>query len=767
MSSFNQSGTEFPGPQEFRATVEDDGLDGDYTIVGDYPEEPDYYVLLGLARNPPPTDAEIRSAYRNLTLSFHPDKQPPHLRHAAESQFRHIQEAYETLIDPNKRIVYDISGAAGVRQEWGQLGAMGIGGEAQRQDVGVKAMSPDQFRRWFLKTMKKRERKAVESLVSSKGGITLGINAASMISVDEDDDVQFHIPSPQVSSYGVSYNFKTPVSLPQLWGTADKEEETSGVETDSGEDVQEEEVEDMQVTWNAGITGGLARPVKKVTVEYEDGTEGEEKFQMPPILAAQNFQFGATVTPNFKNLVGTKGIWAKHPFSLLGDSQVSFDALLLPVPTLKANIARAFQPIPGTRPFQVSMTSIHTRSLDETAPSFEVQISREIAKKKIGVITWSSGVVDWPDFLLRWFPSLGMGAQSAIASANEVSNLQIGLISLPKEGQAAIDFDDDDEEESGDMEDDVRHLLKKKRQIDQSAESWQTYLQATPAGGAFVLNYSRNLFSGKPADDPVKTEWSSEGYFPMPSMDQARAVRLEISSVVGLDMSLNWTIKGVRRVGEYTRVGLGIGIADKGIMMTVSWSRLGQSINLPINVCPANESTNGAAALTAIFPWLAYCAIEFGYIRPRDKKLRRQAAARRHRELKKLIPKKREESLQAIELMTDQVQRRQAREEAQQGLVILKAEYGYIPPVNKKPKSGFAEPRVIDVTIPVAALVNRGQLVIPGKSIKFQILGFHDPAPLLPKRLKIWYRFQGRDHFVEVGDKEDIACPMRTHFVST
>ncbi|KAJ5517884.1 Heat shock protein DnaJ N-terminal [Penicillium expansum] len=725
MSSFSQSVPEFLGAQEFRATVEDDGLDGDYSMVGDYPEEPDYYVLLGLARNPPPTEAEIRSAYRNLTLSFHPDKQPPHLRHAAESQFRHIQEAYETLIDPKKRVVYDISGAAGVRQEWGQRGAMGIGGEAQRQDVGVKAMSPDQFRRWFLKTMKKRERKAVESLVSSKGGITLGINAASMVSVDEDEDVQFHIPSPQVSSYGVSYNFKTPMSLPQLWGTGENETETSGVETDSGEGVQEEESEHMEVTWNAGITGGLARPVRKVTVQYEDGTEGEEKFQMPPLLAAQNFQFGATVTPNFKNLVGTKGIWAKHPFSLLRDSHVSFNALLLPAPTLKATIARAFQPIPGTKPFQVSVTSIHMRSLEETAPSFEVQISREIAKRKIGVITWSSGVVNWPEFLLNWFPSLGMGAQSAIASANE-------------QGQATVDFDDDDEE-SGDMEEDVRHLLKKKRHIDQSAESWQTMLQATPAGGAPYLD--------------------SEGYFPMPSMDQARAVRLEISSVLGTDMSLNWTIKGVRRVGEYTRVGLGIGIADKGIMMTVSWSRLGQTITLPINVCPANEATSGAAALTAIFPWLAYCAIEFGYIRPRDRKLRRQAAARRHRELEKLIPKKREESLQAIDLMTDQVQRRQAREEAQDGLVILKAEYGYIPPVTKKPKNGFAEPRVIDVTIPVAALVNRGQLVIPGKSIKFQILGFHDPAPLLSKRLKIWYRFQGRDHFVEAGDKEDIACP--------
>jgi DnaJ family protein C protein 11 len=165
MSSFDQ----FPsGAQEFRATVDDDGLDADYSMVDEYPEETDYYVLLGLSRDPPPKDTEIRSAYRNLTLSFHPDKQPPHLRHAAESHFMHIQEAYETLIDPKKRAVYDLAGAAGVRREWGKFGTMGIGGEAERRDVGVKAMSPDQFRRWFLNTMKKRERKAVESLVVTR-----------------------------------------------------------------------------------------------------------------------------------------------------------------------------------------------------------------------------------------------------------------------------------------------------------------------------------------------------------------------------------------------------------------------------------------------------------------------------------------------------------------------------------------------------------------------------------------------------------------------
>ncbi|KAJ5350966.1 hypothetical protein N7541_008693 [Penicillium brevicompactum] len=755
MSSFGQQGA------EFRATVEDDGLEGDYSMV-DYPET-DYYLLLGLSRKPPPTDAEIRSAYRSLSLSFHPDKQPSHLRHAAESQFRHIQDAYDTLIDPKKRVVYDISGAEGVRQEWGQLGAMGIGGEAQKQDVGVKTMSPDEFRRWFLKTMKKRERQAIESLVSSRGGITLGVDASSMVSVDEDEDVQFHIPSPKVTTYGVTYNFDTPLALPQLWGTAEDEDaESEGKES---EDAQDGGSEAAHLTLSTGIVGGLAHPVQKATVEYEDGTEGEETLKMPPILAAKNFRLGATLSPNVRSLVGTKGIWAKHPFALLRDSAVSFEGLLLPQPSLRATITRNFQPVAGVQPFNVSVTSIHSRSLGETPPSFEVQISRELFKKKIGVVSWSSGVCNWPEFLLGWFPSIGMGIQSAFASANEVGHLQIGLIAPAASPQAAMEVDEDEDEPSGDLDDDDNHSLKKRR-TDHSAEAWESHLQVSPGGGALVLKYSRNLFSGKPADDPVKTEWSSEGYFPMPAMDEARAVRLEVSTIASSDMSLSWTVKGIRRVGEYTRLGLGIGIADKGMMLTVTWRRLGQNIDIPVVICPASEATNGATALTAIFPWLAYCAVEFGYIRPRDRKKRRQEAARRHRELKKLLPQKREESLQAIELMTEQVQRRQGREEAHDGLVILKAEYGYIPPTNKKPKDGFTEPRVIDVTIPVAALVNRGQLVISKKSIKFQILGFHDPAPLLPKRLKIWYRFQGRDHYVEANDKEKVSCPLRAHLES-
>ncbi len=67
----------------------------------------DLYSLLGLA--PGASPADIKRAYRRLSRRYHPDINPGDK--AAESLYKRISEAYETLADPERRRSYDSSGA--------------------------------------------------------------------------------------------------------------------------------------------------------------------------------------------------------------------------------------------------------------------------------------------------------------------------------------------------------------------------------------------------------------------------------------------------------------------------------------------------------------------------------------------------------------------------------------------------------------------------------------------------------------------------------
>jgi len=63
----------------------------------------DYYYILGLPRNA--TKEEIKTAYRKLSIKFHPDKNDGDK--FFEERFKDIQEAYDTLSDDAKRKIYD------------------------------------------------------------------------------------------------------------------------------------------------------------------------------------------------------------------------------------------------------------------------------------------------------------------------------------------------------------------------------------------------------------------------------------------------------------------------------------------------------------------------------------------------------------------------------------------------------------------------------------------------------------------------------------
>jgi molecular chaperone DnaJ len=78
----------------------------------------DYYEVLGVARGA--SGEEVKRAYRKLAVKFHPDKNPNDPD--TEEKFKELGEAYDVLMDEDKRAAYDRFGHAAFEQGGGFRG---------------------------------------------------------------------------------------------------------------------------------------------------------------------------------------------------------------------------------------------------------------------------------------------------------------------------------------------------------------------------------------------------------------------------------------------------------------------------------------------------------------------------------------------------------------------------------------------------------------------------------------------------------------------
>lgn len=88
----------------------------------------DYYSILGVGRDA--TQEDIKKAFRQLALKFHPDRNQGDKE--SEEKFKEANEAYTCLSDPEKRANYDRFGTA---EGFPRGGGFGFGGGATFGDI--------------------------------------------------------------------------------------------------------------------------------------------------------------------------------------------------------------------------------------------------------------------------------------------------------------------------------------------------------------------------------------------------------------------------------------------------------------------------------------------------------------------------------------------------------------------------------------------------------------------------------------------------------
>ncbi|KAM5532138.1 hypothetical protein V8D89_014163 [Ganoderma adspersum] len=228
-------------------------------------------------------------------------------------------------------------------------------------------------------------------------------------------------------------------------------------------------------------------------------------------------------------------------------------------------------------------------------------------------------------------------------------------------------------------------------------------------------------------------------------------------TVVRLGLAgLTWLVGGEWR-NDNSSMGANVSVNHDGVVLRIDAMYHGQTLSLPIIL--SHEHNENLGFWTAILPSTALALLYYFRLRPR-RRIQRvmylQQARRQLQEEKSELLRQRQET---ISLLQDTAIRHTRAEEACDGLVILDARYG--PSEQDEGTEGLD----VDVTIPMQALVNSGQLYIPGKRSKAGIPGFYDPVAGVPKALRVRYKFRGHMHYAEIPDYMPVVIPLKDHFV--
>ncbi|KAI5816939.1 hypothetical protein BZA77DRAFT_387282 [Pyronema omphalodes] len=703
-------------------------LEEDYAEEQD-DDEADYYSTLNVS--PTATSAQIKAAYHALSKRFHPDKQSPEMRESATRQFNKIIQAYEVLINPRQRMIYDQFGAEGVKERTLQ--------------VGARTKTPAQFKLWLEEQMRQKKEEDLAELVVSTGKVAAAFDISGLwftqlvVSTDPKTGrvTKTFQPYPigRMSQYQVNHTFQIP--LPELGELLEKPlpRKPSDLWTTSPEKKKP----------TSATSSEDPRPRPTLSLSAQIGGVPNKPNQNLPSTIVANTNLGVGLNHSFPSLPPDAPVSLA---SLMAGNAVSIEAGILPQPMVNTVLSRNF----GQNTLTTRATFIALPRLDR-APITEVSLSRRLNLRNSVFIGINTGSVTW---------LTGLNEVFSLAKPGQVRNgfFSIGWIYHP----VSAVFADAEESASGNGE-------KARTPKTSRSKRTETY-QVSITGGLMARGiqakfaWGRTFFLGSTLASPSKTLETKPGNV---------GIRLGVEGTLHITGAAQYTVKATRRVFNNTTLGISVSsggaTGGKGVTIGMTWSRLGQRINIPIIIAPVPD--NKLFLYATGIPFVSYIAAEIFWLRPRDRKIRREEQERVRMIHKAKTARRKKLAEEAQNVMRVSVEARRNKERKEGGLVVVEATWGVEVQENRllgnatgllggeKKKKDL----VTDVTIPVQALVENGQLVIQSGIDKSRIIGFYDPAPGMEKVLKVKYLFQGREHEAVVRGKRGLTAPKRQDLI--
>jgi len=633
------------------------------------------------------------------------------MRDRATTYFNRILVAYETLANPHKRVIYDKFGVDGLKDRTWQL--------------GVRSMSPEQFKFWLEENMRKQQSEKLEELVVSGGKVEATVDVSglwySQVALRHKDGKytteELNPPVGTVTRYLVKHSFHVPLeelarvleaplptSAKELW---------QGVERPRPSKHQAARRPKPMLTFDCALDGAPLRKGRKTSVAY-----------LPRSLLA-SASFTATLIHQFPNLPPDS---PRSVASLLAGNQLAIAARVLPSPVVTAQISRGF----GQNAVTTSATFVGIPRW-EVAPVVEANITRRLAARHSVFVGVNTGGTAWLSNFTELFrlPRLG-SVRSGFASMGYIYHPISPTINEARQN----------------AEGDACEMPFSRASRSKQTETYTVSVTSGLLVGGIKakLSWGRTFFVGTPVTSTL-------------ALGKPRApvgIRLGVETAIHITGAAQYTVKASRKFFDNTVCGvsatMGGSSGTGGVIFSLSWSRLGQRFSLPVVLAPIPD--NRLMLYATAIPFAAYVAAELLWLRRREQRMRATEIARHRKALRSKIFRRQRAAKEAVEIMAPSVKRKMDAEREAGGLVIVNAEYG-----DGETKA--------DVTIALAALAEGGQLVIPRGVDKSRIIGFYDPAPGAEKVLQVTYLWGGVTHRATVRGTRGFTAPSRLHVVES